>query len=90
MIEFFSALAGAIVFIINQDCYTKRKSIFAFLASFFMGVTGSEFTTSFLTNYIGGEKTFSAEASAFLTSAFIIPIISFLYKKLRSGKAGDK
>ncbi|MFN1150160.1 phage holin family protein [Serratia liquefaciens] len=77
--ELLSALSGAVVFIINQDSYPGKKSLAAFLASFFMGVLGGDFSTTFLTGYLYTEKHLSVELCAFLTSAFIIPLCRVIH-----------
>lgn len=80
--ELLSALSGAVVFTINQDYYPGKKSLPAFLASFFMGVLGGDFSTTFLANYLETEKHLSVELCAFLTSAFIIPLCRIVHTRI--------
>ncbi|MMZ51658.1 hypothetical protein D3C81_359270 [compost metagenome] len=80
--ELLSALSGAVVFIINQDYYQNKKVLVAFLASFFMGVLGGEFSTTLLTSYLETGKNLSIELCAFLTSAFIIPVCRVVHTRI--------
>jgi len=81
--EIISALAGSIVFVISQNYYSSKKAIAAFGSSFLMGVASGESSTVFLSSYFGGGKHISIETSAFLTSAFIVPVSRALYRRLK-------
>ncbi|MBV4481184.1 MULTISPECIES: putative holin [Pseudomonas] len=81
--EIVSALAGSIVFVINQDYYSSKKAIAAFGSSFLMGVASGEAITVFMSSYFGDGKNISIETSAFLTSAFIVPVSRILYRRLK-------
>lgn len=80
--ELLSAFSGAIVFIINQNYYPGKKSLAAFLPSFFMGMLGGDFSTTFLSGYLETEKHLSVELCAFLTSAFIIPLCRIVHTRI--------
>jgi len=70
------------MFVINQNYYSGKRAIAAFVSSFLIGIIGGEIFSVFLVDYLNHGKSLSIEVSSFLIGAFIIPVYRMIHHRL--------
>jgi hypothetical protein len=83
-----ASLSGAVIYILNQHQFDKRKTPFIFAVSFFMGIISCDATLSF-SQYIipcdfPGERPLGAFICSALIVTVIVKVISYI-ERLTSG-----
>lgn len=67
-----ASLSGAIIYAIVQHSFDGVKRLLAFVASFIMGIAGSNVTMNILSDYLPEGIKGDASAGAFICSATIV------------------
>ncbi|WP_277972934.1 putative holin [Pantoea agglomerans] len=84
-----ASLSGAVIYVLNQHHFDRRKSPFIFAVSFFMGIISCDATLSLAQYFIPcdfpGERPLGAFICSALIVTVIVKVISYI-EKLTSGR----